>query len=141
MARNGLTPTQTSRVWNNVILRYSRDDNKEQLLRIRLKVKENNQDIQNPVTPLYQARIVNELSIKVPGRGNFEPRQLTLCYENPSNATGETNLTVYVPYHPTDTNWKEQIRETYDYANALSIVYNGETQTRAYLDPNEDLRQ
>lgn len=139
MARNNTTPTKTSKIWDDRILLYSRDDGKEQYLRIRTKRKDGTTDIATVITPLYQARFIDDLPIKVPGRGKFEPRRMELCYENPSNATKESNLTVYVPYSPGDTNWKAQIKETYDFSNALAINYNGETQTKGYINPDEDL--
>lgn len=134
MASNNITPTKTGRIWKDRVLRYSYDwGNKSVLLRIRTLQEDGSGILPSVITPLYAARFVNVSPFKVPGRQSLEPRQLRLCYLNPNNQTGKSELTVYVPYSPDDLNWKAQIQETFNLSNADGIEYKGETKPFNYV--------
>lgn len=89
-----------------------------------------------PITPLYQARLFKEKPLEAPKRNGFEPRQFTACFVNPENATGESNLTVYQPYRPTDPDWRGLNNEllNYDTPPINLLSYKGESQALKYQD-------
>lgn len=134
MASYSLIPSTIGKVWDSRILRYDLDNNSgTQLLKIRT-LKQDGKDSSPPtVTPLYSARFVTDNPIKVPPRAGLEPRNLTLCYPNPSNKTGKTEINVYVPYAGNDPNWKAQIKETYELLGATKIDYKGESKPITYF--------
>lgn len=89
-----------------------------------------------PITPLYNARLSKEKPLEVPKRNGFEPRQFNACFVNPENATGESNLTVYQPYRPTDPDWIGLKNEllNYDTPPINLLTYKGESQSQKYED-------
>lgn len=98
--------------------------------------KSENGEIQTPITPLLTARKVSS-DCKVPVSREFDPRKVTACFGNPDNDTGESNLTVIVPYRPRDANHNLHIKEVKQFSNVLAVSYVGEIHTssvRRYYD-------
>ena len=136
MAKKSVEPTKVNRTWEEKIILYDFDYNlNTSYFKVRFKLKEGTENYLIPITPLLQARLVDTVEVKVPSRGDLELRQLKLCYLNPSNKTGKTEITVVVPYSPEKPEWKEQIKETFDYSDAITITYKGESKNTEYVTP------
>ncbi len=96
--------------------------------------------IQTPLTDAFYARRV-EPKCKLPRAKSFEHRYVNACYENPDNDTGESNLTVIVPYAPNDpVMLKQQIREIAAVTGVMAVAYFGEshTNTAKYFNRFQD---
>lgn len=133
MANSRIIPVSKSKTWETKTLLYDIDLLSKQIwVKVRLLVKDDDRTIRTPVTPLYSARFVDVDNKKVSTRNGLDLRSLNVCYEQVDDPTKETNLTVYVPYSPSKPQWKAQIKETIEQANALNVTYKGETKAKDY---------
>lgn len=72
-----------------------------------------------PITPLLQARVVDGLPIEVT---RVRPRRCICCLPNPGNASGESNMTVIVPYLPASAEQEAHLNELVNYDNGFYSV-------------------
>lgn len=121
MPRETTRPTYVRK--RREVLIYSLDLlNQIAYLKIDLIVEDSQNNISTPVTPLYEQRFAQNLSIKAKAaKGNFDPRELASYFEN------NVLRTVYIPYQPLDPNHGNHIREIIDYAGVVYTEYRGET--------------
>ncbi len=127
-----IEPAKVTRTWENSILTYDRD-----LLGQTVKVKIRLLVGKIPPTPRpsgLEARLSNDPAWKAPSRNGWEPRQLSACFAQPDNQSGEARRTVYNPYRPGDSAHNALIRELYTTDGVLSLTYTGETLNQKYED-------
>ncbi|MGD1909083.1 MAG: hypothetical protein ACFB0C_24270 [Leptolyngbyaceae cyanobacterium] len=93
---------------------------------IRQRVyKAQNGIAETPITPLLQARVVND-SCPAPRARPFIPRRFFAQLVNPATITGVSEYQALSPYRPTDPNLKAHGVEVAATA-AIAIRYQGET--------------
>lgn len=125
-----LQPGFTLRRYETKVLRYTSDFGTELLLRIRLQ-KDENGNTRTPVTPSLIARLIDLGNCKAPRKRLIQPRQIEACFANPVNNSGESRLSVFIPYKPVDqSSHNIHIREIRDYSGVASIFYQGEISRR-----------
>lgn len=89
----------------------------------RIVVQRTFRDSQNiqltPVTPLLTARVVTGLPIE---RSRVQARKAICCLPNPTNASGESNMTVIIPYLPASNDQEAHLNELVAYDNGTYAV-------------------
>lgn len=127
-----IEPPQVTRVWENRVMNYDKDLlGRSVLVKIRFLIGK------EPPTPrpsLLENRLLTDQAWKAPARNGWEPRQLTACFAQPDNQSGEALRTVYNPYRPGDFAHNALIRETFDCPGGLALSYQGETLNKKYED-------
>jgi len=81
---------------------------------------------QTPLTPLFFARLV---SLPLPPglvKLSWNPRKYIACLPNPANVSGESNLSVICPYHPSSPNVRLHGIEIKNYPGVHAVSYQGE---------------
>lgn len=119
-------PKPSYRKVKRKILLYDLDLlNKSLLFRIDLTSADAKNNITTPVVPLYEARFQTGNVKDVPARpGDFEPRHL-ICKS--AGIEGQlVERTVYVPYLPSTTEARQQIKETVNLEAVACAEYHGE---------------
>ena len=118
-------------------IRYTKDDLSEGLINQR-QFYDANEQILAPITPkLLERHIVGNNNPTIPRLGGIEPRYVTTCFRSVTNASGESNFIVIIPYAPTDSSHNEHLREIFSFVSGssnldppspLSVNYRGENQ-------------
>ncbi|NJR73297.1 MAG: hypothetical protein HC773_05570 [Scytonema sp. CRU_2_7] len=125
-----LQPGFTLRRYETKVLRYDSDFGNQLLLRFRIQ-KDEDGITRTPITPSLIARLIDLGDCKAPRSRKIEPRQVEACFANPVNDSGESRLTLFVPYRPVDqSSHIIHIREIRDYAGVAAISYQGEISER-----------
>ena len=120
-----MPPKPATRRYEDIKLLYDLDlNNRTRIVRQRVYKTEDG-TIQTPITPLADARKQSS-QLKAPVALEFKPRNVSACFSNVANESGVTNLTVIVPYAPTDSNLKAHVREILDVVSVESGFYTGE---------------
>jgi hypothetical protein len=119
------TPKSTGKQIRRTKLRYDMDLlNREIIFRVDLILRDANNNIPTPVTPLLEARLVEDRDVKAIPRRNFEPRQAS-CIFYPNST--EVTRTVYLPYRPKTSDLKNHLAELISYPDIVCVDYQGET--------------
>jgi hypothetical protein len=114
------------RRYRDIGIYYDSDFGFRTILRQRLYKTEDGQ-IQTPITPLLEARIVST-DCKIPRSRDFNARYVNACF--PNGITGESILKAIVPYRPTDEVYhKAHIAEIAAFSGVAAVDYVGETHT------------
>lgn len=125
-------PAKVTRTWENRVMNYDKDLlGRSVLVRVKFLV---GKDPPSPRPGLLEARLLTDEAWKAPKRNGWEPRQLTACFAQPNNKSGEAERTVYNPYRPGEFAHNGLIRETFDWPGVLSLSYTGETLNKKYED-------
>ncbi|QHU99577.1 hypothetical protein [Synechocystis sp. CACIAM 05] len=127
-----IEPAKTTRIWENRIMDYDKDLlNRSVLVRVRFLI---GKEPPSPRPSLLEARLLTDEAWKAPSRNGWEPRQLTACFAQPGNQSGQAERTVYNPYRPGAFGHNALIRETFAWPGVLSLSYTGETLNKKYED-------
>lgn len=99
-------------------LRYDQDRGGDRI--VVQRTYRDSADVQlTPITPLLEARVVAGLPIE---RTRIEPRKTICCLPNPTNASGESNMTVIIPYLPASADQEAHLNELVGYDNGTYAV-------------------
>lgn len=126
------TPAKVLKAYRNRILLYDRD-----LLNQSVKVQTRifmGQLPPTPTPPSLEARLSDDPAWKAPKRNGWEPRNVSACFAQPENKSGEANRTVINPYRPGTYQHNELIRDVFDTPGVLALTYTGETLNKKYED-------
>jgi hypothetical protein len=128
-------PAQLNRTYLNRYLLYDLDvSNKQIYQRIRLLVKEGENEIQTPQPPLYLARLEAEKPLEVPKRNDLELRVFQTCFQSPQDPTTSALRTVYCPYRGGMAEVGQLAEQLINYPDVLAVEYRGESQNRNYQE-------
>ena len=128
-------PANFNRKYQNAYLVYDLDSQDKQInLRVRLLVKEGENEIQTPTPPLYLARLSTDKPLEIPKRKGLEPRQFETCFQSPADPTAAVTRTVFCPYRGGLPQVGGLAQELITYPGVLAVEYRGETQTQNYQE-------
>lgn len=92
-------PTRITRSWRDVKFRYTADDGTTYITSDRVYLDSQGEPV-IPLTPMFNARIVNDTKTKLWGKPE-SLRKVEVQYYEPNNAQGFTATRRYLPYRPT----------------------------------------
>lgn len=82
--------------------------------------------IETPLPPLWEARELPGTE-PAPRARRFEPRRAIACFVNPSNVSGLSELSVFLPYAPYENSLRPLVRQIRQSPNVQSARYFGES--------------
>lgn len=92
-------PTRITRQWRDVKFRYTADDDTTFITSDRVYLDSQGEPV-IPLTPMFNARIVNDTKTKLWGKPE-SLRKVEVQYYEPNNAQGFTTTRRYIPHKPT----------------------------------------
>lgn len=120
-----MPPSAKTRRYQDLKIRYTTDYLEDLTVRQRV-YKAQDGSSETPITSLLESRLVNtDCPVKNPSWVEF--RNVVACFSNTSNASGQSEYTVIIPFNPGNPDLKAQIEEIKSFNGVLSIEYRGES--------------
>lgn len=114
-----------TRRYTDLIYRYTRD-NRRPVIRVqRQYVRNDNNQLLTPITPLFQGRVLTG-NVKISPKIKNE-RHILAIVENPTNVNGFSELQAFIPYSPNQAEHKQHLIEILAVANVRCGFYKGES--------------